>query len=86
MVLILPEVQGRGYCPQGAATAGLHASLQHAILSGCDENLAHINIRVLGPYVVIEGFVNDHSNIRRIRDIAEAIAGKGRVRLGLFCL
>lgn len=86
MVLILPEAHGRGYCPDGAALAGLQASLQHAILSGCDEDLAHINIRLLGPYVIIEGLVNEHRNIERIRDIAEAIAGKGRVRLGLFCL
>lgn len=84
MVLILPEAASRRYCPEGATTAGLVSSIQHALASGCDADLSRVTVRTLGSIVVIEGLIENEDCIDRIVEIAEDIAGNGHVSIRLF--
>lgn len=84
MVLILPETQPDPYGSQGAAASGLLASIETALRCECGEEAAHVTVRFLGGYVILEGLVPNEECLSRIRAIVEDIAGPGSVHLRLF--
>ena len=84
MVLILPEARGQTYCPNGATTAGLQASIEHSLANGIDGDMSRVHVRVLGSYVIIEGLIENEDSIPDIIGIAENVAGVGNVRLRVF--
>ncbi len=51
---------------------------------GCDADMSRVTLRILGSYVIIEGLIPDYNCVQTIADIAEDIAGKGRVSIRLF--
>nr|WP_316654690.1 hypothetical protein [uncultured Gellertiella sp.] len=84
MVLILPEAHSHSHSADGSTTAGLLSSIQAALAMGCDADMSRVTLRILGSYVIIEGLIPDYNCVQTIADIAEDIAGKGRVSIRLF--
>lgn len=84
MVLILPEALPDRYCPKGAASHGLVASVRAALNAECPEAAEGVTVRMAGSFVVVEGLVPDDGCIDRIRHIAQDIAGTANVSLCLF--
>lgn len=84
MVLILPEAASGKHSPAGSTTAGLRASIEHALAMGCNEDMSRVTVRILGSFVVIEGLISQEDCLDQIMEIAEDIAGKGMVSVRLF--
>ncbi len=84
MVLILPEARGYSHCPAGSTTAGLQASIRSVLENDFGDDLSRLSVRILGSYVIIEGLVESDVSMDEIVAVAEAIAGRGNVRLSVF--
>jgi osmotically-inducible protein OsmY len=45
-----------------------------------DLDSTEITVTVLGPYVILEGFVRAREDLERATDIAEEVVGRGHVQ------
>jgi osmotically-inducible protein OsmY len=60
--------------------ASTRASVESALSVAEDLDSTEIIVTVLGPYVVLEGFVRARDDIARATDIAEEVVGRGHVQ------
>lgn len=61
----------------GAAT---RASVESALHAAGDLEAGEIIVGMLGPYVILEGFVRQRGDVERAIEIAESVVGRGYVR------
>lgn len=67
-------------CGRGHSLASTRASVESALSVAEDLDSTEIIVTVLGPYVVLEGFVRARDDIARATDIAEEVVGRGHVQ------
>ncbi len=81
MVFRFQTTEGHGgACGQGHSLASTRASVESALSAAYDVDSSEIVVSVLGPYVVLEGFVRQNGHVERAVEIAEDVVGKGYVR------
>ena len=81
MVLRFQTTEGHGdTCGQGHDVASTRASVESALSAADDIDSSEIVVSILGPYVVLEGFVRQKAHIERAVAITEDVVGKGHVR------
>jgi len=81
MVLRFQTTEDHGdACGQGHNVASTRASVESALSAADDIDSGEIVVSILGPYVVLEGFVRQKGHVERAVEIAEDVVGKGYVR------
>ncbi|OWW05301.1 hypothetical protein ATY81_05005 [Rhizobium sp. R72] len=80
MVLRFQTTEGHGdACGHGHDVASTRASVESALSAADDIDSSEIVVSILGPYVVLEGFVRHKGHIERAIAVAEDVVGKGHV-------
>ena len=69
---------------QGHGGAATRASVESALHAASDIDAAEIIVTMLGPYVILEGFVRGKGDVERAIEIAENVVGHGYVRSRLL--
>ncbi|WP_082519777.1 hypothetical protein [Rhizobium sp. Root1220] len=67
-------------CGRGHSISSTRASVESALCSAHEIEAGEIVVTVLGPYVILEGFVRRKGDVERANQIAENIVGKGYVQ------
>jgi osmotically-inducible protein OsmY len=62
------------------STKTLQAAVKSALTSAYDINASEITVSTMGSYVILEGRVRNRGDIHRAIEIAEEIAGDGKVK------
>ena len=65
---------------QGHGSAATRASVESALHAAADLEAREIIVGMLGPYIILEGFVRQRGDVERAIEIAESIVGRGFVR------
>jgi len=80
MVLRFQTTEGHGdTCGQGHDVASTRASVESALSAADDIDSSEIVVSILGPYVVLEGFVRQKAHVEQAVAIEDVVA-KGHVR------
>lgn len=64
---------------KGHNTAAIRASVESALHAEVDLDATEIIVSIVGPYIILEGFVRQWSDSERALAIAEDIVGSGYV-------
>ncbi|SEI13408.1 hypothetical protein SAMN05216228_102678 [Rhizobium tibeticum] len=67
-------------CEHGHSLASTRASVESALSAAYDVDSSEIVVSILGPYLVLEGFVRQKGHLERAVEIAEGVVGKDYVR------
>lgn len=85
MVLGFPAFTGHEEAGrQGHSAAATRASVESALHAAGDLDAGEIIVGMLGPYVILEGFVRQRGDVERAIGIAESVVGRGYVRSRLL--
>lgn len=66
-------------CMKGHNAAATRVSVESALHAAVDLDAADIIVSILGPYVILEGFVRRWGDSERALTVAEEIVGRGYV-------
>jgi osmotically-inducible protein OsmY len=62
----------------------LQAAVKSALTSAYDINASDITVSTMGSYVILQGRARNRGDIHRVIEIAEEIAGEGKVKSRLI--
>lgn len=74
-----------GWCQAGSSTSSMLAALAAAIAADPSVDGESVTVRMLGPIVILEGYLSAKAHRATVFRIAEQIAGQGRVQDRMLC-
>jgi osmotically-inducible protein OsmY len=81
MVLLFQTFAGHeDHCERGHSQSSMRAAVESALSADAELDCTEITVTMLGPYAVLEGFVQTARDFLRATLIAEDVVGKGYVQ------